>query len=178
MLSKNVNEYLRSGDQLAQCAMYFLELYRHEWPWVYQNIPCTKRSNYGHCIFSTINFHYTMEYPQFGCGRRTGRFRVSAPYLRIPIVHGFTTNFCSAFIILILQYCKWINKITADAIHTFFNENRLLLRKIDQLLNLSILPDGASLRGANIDAARCGVTSSLSTFWLVEMLWRCGRCSP
>jgi len=53
--------------------------------------------------------------------------------------------------------------MTADAIHTFFNENCLLSRKIDQILNLFILPDGASLLSA-IDAARGGVTSSQSTF--------------
>jgi len=52
--------------------------------------------------------------------------------------------------------------MTADAIHTFSNENRLLSRKIVQILNLFILPDGASL-GSAIAVARCGVTSTPST---------------
>jgi len=107
--------------------------------------------------------------PQCCCGSRVGGCTWWLSALASPMVHWFTTNFCFACIILILQSSKWINIMTADAIHTFLNEIRLLSRKIDQILNLFVSPDGASLRSA-IAAARCGVTSSPSTFWLVEKL--------
>ena len=64
MLSKNVNNYLRSGEKLAQCAMFVFLSSTVMSGHGYLYVQCTKGSSYGHCIFSTILFRYTMGLPQ------------------------------------------------------------------------------------------------------------------